>query len=75
MFDKINNVYLSLGLIFLSLLSFIFKWETTILLVVITLLQVSYVVVVKAYEHGRKIEPEDDAAGNTNISKKFIDHM
>lgn len=75
MFDKINHVYLLLALISITLLSFIFKWETTTLLVMITLIHGSYLAVVKAYEHGRKIEPEDDATGNTNISKKFIDHM
>lgn len=75
MFDKINHVYLLFALIIITLLSVILKWEATVLLAMITFLHGSYVVVVKSYEKGRKIEPEDDPTGNTNIRKKLYDYM
>lgn len=74
MFERYKK-YLLVILIILTLLSFVYKWESLVLLFSITCLYGAYLIAVAAYEHGRKIEPEDDPSGNTNITKKFIDHM
>ena len=74
MFERYKN-YLLVVLIILTVLSFIFKWESLTLLFAVTVIYFAYLFVGIAYKHGRKIEPEDDPSGNSNITKKFIDHM
>lgn len=75
-YESLKQRYLIMFYLILAVLAYFFVKEELVFLVwVILFLPFSYSIVISGMKSGRRIRPEDDPSGNSNIKKKFYEHM
>lgn len=78
--ERIPQIYPLFVVVVITFIAYILNLDTFfIIMLIVTALQFMYFCFNASYKWAKKNEkteePENDPSGNSNISKKFIDHM